>query len=214
MKNPSIDEFFENTIKWQQELTLLRSIVLDCSLTEELKWKQPCYTFKNKNILMIGGFKENCFISFFKGILLQDQEGLLVSPGENSQSVRMMKFTNSKEISDISSLLKSYIYEAIEVEKAGLRVAIKKAEELILIDELKEALTHDSKLNDAFKALTPGRQRAYNIFFSGAKQASTRISRIDNYKQRILNGKGFNDCTCGLSKRMPTCDGSHKVLKS
>jgi uncharacterized protein YdeI (YjbR/CyaY-like superfamily) len=188
--------------------------VLDCSLTEELKWKQPCYTFKNKNILMIGGFKENCFISFFKGILLQDQEGLLVSPGENSQSVRMMKFTNSKEISDISSLLKSYIYEAIEVEKAGLRVAIKKAEELILIDELKEALTHDSKLNDAFKALTPGRQRAYNIFFSGAKQASTRISRIDNYKQRILNGKGFNDCTCGLSKRMPTCDGSHKVLKS
>jgi uncharacterized protein YdeI (YjbR/CyaY-like superfamily) len=126
----------------------------------------------------------------------------------------MMKFTNSKEISDISSLLKSYIYEAIEVEKAGLRVAIKKAEELILIDELKEALTHDSKLNDAFKALTPGRQRAYNIFFSGAKQASTRISRIDNYKQRILNGKGFNDCTCGLSKRMPTCDGSHKVLKS
>lgn len=213
MKNPAVDEFLENAKKWQQELTLLRSIILDCVLTEELKWKQPCYTFQNKNVLIIGGFKENCFISFFKGALLQDQEKLLVSPGENSQSARMIKFTNTDQISELTPILKAYIFEAIEAEKSGLKVELKKDVELLLIEELEEILKNDSKLNEAFKALTPGRQRAYNIFFSGAKQASTRISRIENYKQRILSGKGFNDCTCGLSKRMPTCDGSHKNLK-
>lgn len=213
MKNPAVDEFLENAKKWQQELTLLRSIILDCVLTEELKWKQPCYTFQNKNVLIIGGFKENCFISFFKGALLQDQEKLLVSPGENSQSARMIKFTNTDQISELTPILKAYIFESIEVEKAGLKVELKKDVELVLIEELEEVLKNDSKLNEAFKALTPGRQRAYNIFFSGAKQSSTRISRIENYKQRILSGKGFNDCTCGLSKRMPTCDGSHKSLK-
>ena len=202
MKNPAVDEFLENAKKWQQELTLLRSIILDCALTEEFKWKQPCYTYQNKNVLIIGGFKENCFINFFKGALLQDQEKLLVSPGENSQSAKMIKFTNTDQI-----------FEAIEAEKAGLKVELKKDVELVLIEELEEVLKNDSKLNEAFKALTPGRQRAYNIFFSGAKQSSTRISRIENYKQRILSGKGFNDCTCGLSKRMPTCDGSHKNLK-
>lgn len=213
MKNPAVDEFLENAKKWHQELTLLRSIVLDCALTEELKWKQPCYTFQNKNVLIIGGFKENCFINFFKGALLQDQEKLLVSPGENSQSAKMIKFTNTDQISELTPILKAYIFEAIELEKAGLKVELKKDVELVLIEELEEVLKNDYKLNEAFKALTPGRQRAYNIFFSGAKQASTRISRIENYKQRILSGKGFNDCTCGLSKRMPTCDGSHKVLK-
>jgi len=213
MKNPAVDEFLENAKKWQQELTLLRSIVLDCALTEELKWKQPCYTFQNKNVLIIGGFKENCFINFFKGALLQDQEKLLVSPGENSQSAKMIKFTNTDQISELTPILKAYIFESIEVEKAGLKVELNKDVELVLIEELEVVLKNDSKLNEAFKALTPGRQRAYNIFFSGAKQASTRISRIENYKQRILSGKGFNDCICGLSKRMPTCDGSHKNLK-
>jgi len=213
MKNSAVDEFLENAKKWQQELTLLRSIVLECALTEELKWKQPCYTFQNKNVLIIGGFKENCFINFFKGALLQDHEKLLVSPGENSQSAKMIKFTNTDQISELTPILKAFIFEAIEVEKAGLKVELKKDVELVLNEELEEVLKNDYKLNEAFKALTPGRQRAYNIFFSGAKQASTRISRIENYKQRILSGKGFNDCICGLSKRMPTCDGSHKNLK-
>lgn len=211
--NLKVDEFLEKSSKWQEELKQLRTIVLDCGLTEELKWGQPCYTFNNTNVLLLGGFKDYCFISFLKGVLLYDSESLLKKPGEHTQSGRIISFTEIQKITDLTQTLKAYIYEAIEVEKAGLKVAESKTE-LVFPDELYKKFESDPAFKSAFEALTPGRQRAYNIYFSGAKQSKSRESRIENYVQRIFNGKGLNDCTCGLSKRMPNCDGSHKYITS
>ena len=208
--NPKVDDFLNNTTKWQPEIKQLRLLLLDCGLTEEFKWRMPCYCFQGNNVVLIGNFKEYCTLSFFKGILLQDSNSLLSKPGENSQSMRFFKFTNLEEIIEQQSIIKAYIYEAIEIEKAGLKVIFKSNTELELVEELQIALDKNPQLKTAFEALTPGRQRAYNLHFSEAKQSKTRETRIEKYTQRILNGKGINDCICGLSKKMPNCDGSHK----
>jgi len=208
--NPQVDEYLDRLQKWPEELEALRSIVLECMLNETIKWGVPCYTYQDANMLILGSFKEYCCISFFKGVLMSDPHGILTRPGENSQSAKMVKFTNLQEIVKIKSILKEYIYEAIEVENLGLKVETKKLSDLVFAEELIQVLADDEVFKAAFEALTPGRQRAYNLFFTGAKQPATRFSRIEKYRQQILDGKGINDCTCGLSKRMPSCDGSHK----
>ncbi len=209
-----VDEFLEKSAKWQEELKILRNIILSCGLTEELKWGQPCYTYNNTNVIILGGFKDYCFISFLKGVLLHDSENILKKPGENTQSGRIVSFTDVQQIIDLVQTLKDYIYEAIEIEKAGLKVESNNKVELVLPSELLLKFESDPAFKAAFEALTPGRQRAYNIYFSGAKQSKSRESRIENSFQRIINGKGLNDCTCGLSKKLPNCDGSHKYINS
>ena len=199
--------------KWQEEMLKLRTIVLDCHLTEEVKWGQPCYTFKNSNIVLIHGFKEYCALLFMKGALLSDTHGILIQQTENVQAGRQIRFINVKEIEQQETLLKAYIYEAIEVEKAGLKVNFNKDVELVLPEEFRKKLEEMPLLKSAFEALTPGRQRAYNLYFSTPKQSKTRESRIENYIPKIINSKGLNDCTCGLSKRLPMCDGSHKIIR-
>jgi uncharacterized protein YdeI (YjbR/CyaY-like superfamily) len=208
--NPEVDAFFRNAIQWQEEMEYLRTIVLDCQLTEELKWRQPCYTFQENNMIMIGAFKDGCVLSFLKGALLSDPNGILTKPGENTQSARVVRFTSIRAIVELELILKAYIYEAIEVEKAGLKVDFNQSLALVFSDELQHQLDENAAFKIAFEALTPGRQRAYNMHFSEAKQSKTRVSRIEKYIPQILNGKGINDCTCGLSKKMPYCDGSHK----
>ncbi len=208
--NPVVDTFISKVKRFKPELELLRAILLECGLTEELKWHQPCYTFAGTNIIIISEFKDHCVISFLKGVLLSDTEKLLVSPGGNSQSVRFMKFTSVDRIIELEVVIKRYIFEAIEIEKAGLKVELKsdhpRPEELIAQFEI------DPEIKKTFEALTPGRQRAYNMHFADAKQSATRIARIEKFRPRILNGKGMNDCVCGMSKRMPSCDGSHKYV--
>ena len=210
--NPSVDEFLEKIDKWKVELTILRNIMLDCQLIETLKWGQPCYMFNKTNVVILANFKESCAVSFLKGALLSDTENLLVKPGENSQSGRFLRFKSVDEIIEKEAIIKAYVFEAIEVEKAGLKVAPRDPEAEPLIAELTQRFKENPTLKTAFEALTPGRQRAYNLFFNAAKQSATRLSRIDSYTERIMNRKGINDCVCGLSKRMPSCDGSHKEL--
>ncbi len=211
--NPEVNSFFSEAKKWQPEMQKLRSIILDCGLDEVLKWRFPCYMYKNNNLVLIHTFKEYCALLFFKGALLQDTDGVLLQPTENTQSGRQIRFTSLKEIKEMESILKAYIFEAIEVEKLGLKVELKKTIEYVIPDEFQIQLNKHSKLKKAFESLTPGRQRAYLLYFSAPKQSKTIVSRIEAYKQRILNGKGLTDCVCGLSKRMPSCDGSHKFLK-
>ncbi len=210
--NSKVTEYIENASQWQEEMQQLRALLLECQLKEELKWRVPCYTYNGTNILLIGNFKAYCTLSFFKGVLLNDAEQILVAPGENSQSVRMVKLTSAEEIVAMKATLKAYIYEAIEVEKAGIKVDFKESTDLTYCDEFKNKLEEMPALKTAFENLTPGRQRAYHLYFSGAKQAKTRESRIEKYMPRILDGIGINDCTCGLSKKQPYCDGSHKQL--
>jgi uncharacterized protein YdeI (YjbR/CyaY-like superfamily) len=171
----------------------LRTIILDCQLTEELKWGCPCYTFQEKNIVLIHGFKEYCALLFFKGALLKDAKGILIQQTENVQASRQIRFTNVREIVKIDRILKSYIYEAVELEKAGLKVKFKKNAELIFPEEFQKKLVKNPALKTAFNALTPGRQRAYNLYFSESKQSKTRESRVEKCMQQILNGKGLND---------------------
>jgi uncharacterized protein YdeI (YjbR/CyaY-like superfamily) len=210
--NPIVDAFLEKTDKWKAELTALRNIMLDCQLIETLKWGQPCYMFNKTNVVILANFKESCAVSFLKGALLSDTENLLVKPGENSQSGRFIRFKSVDEIIEKEAIIKAYVFEAIEVEKAGLKIAPRDIEAEPLISELIQRFEENPTLKKAFEALTPGRQRAYNLFFTAAKQSETRFSRIDSYTDRIYNKKGMNDCVCGLSKRMPNCDGSHKQL--
>jgi uncharacterized protein YdeI (YjbR/CyaY-like superfamily) len=207
--NPKVDAFISNANNWKLELEMLRKIILDCNLIEDIKWRVLCYTFQNSNIVMIQGFKAYCGLLFFKGALLNDANQLLVKPGENTQTGRLIRFTNTKEIVELETVLKAYIFEAIELEKKGLKVDFEKDNTHIITEEFQIKLNDDPDLKIAFESLTPGRQRAYNLFFSAAKQSKTREVRIERYTQQILNGKGINDCTCGLSKRMPYCDGSH-----
>jgi uncharacterized protein YdeI (YjbR/CyaY-like superfamily) len=211
-KNPLVDAYLTKAKIWKNEMEELRTILLNCDLTEELKWGKPCYSFENKNLFIIQAFKTNCALGFFKGELINDEKGLLVKPGENTQSGRMIRFTDLKEITKIKGTLKTYIKEAIAQEKKGTKTIIKEKADLVLTEELQTVLNKNAKFKKAFEALTPGRQRAYHIFFSAAKQSQTREARIEKYKQQILDGKGINDCTCGLSKKMPYCDGSHKFL--
>jgi uncharacterized protein YdeI (YjbR/CyaY-like superfamily) len=210
--NPKVDDYLSKTTKFQKELELLRSIVLDCGLIEELKWGTPCYMFQKTNMILLGAFKDSCIISFLKGALLSDTENLLMKAGENTQAARIIKFTNVKDIVKIKSILKTYIFEAIEIEKAGLKVEPKKHSEYNVPEELINQFKQKPDFKKAFEALTPGRQRGYLLYFSDSKQSKTREARIEKYTQRIMSGKGINDCVCGLSKKMPGCDGSHKYI--
>ncbi len=211
--NPKVDLFLSKAKKWQGELEKLRNIILDCQLIEELKWGVPCYTFNNANVLLIHGFKEYCAIGFFKGSLLQDSDGILIQQGENSQSARQIRFTGIAEIIEKQAILKAYIFEAIEIEKAGLKVEYKKTSEYNIPQEFQTILDDLPSLKTAFQALTPGRRRAYLLYFSEPKQSKTRTARVEKYIQQIIDGKGLTDCTCGLSRKMPYCDGSHKFIK-
>jgi len=191
--NPKVDEFLRKAKKWQEEFEKLRMIILECGLTEELKWGVPCYMFQKSNIVLIHGFKEYCAILFFKGALLHDAKGILITQTENVQAGRQIRFTNVREIVEIEIILKAYIYEAIEIEKAGLKVNFKKNTELIIPKEFKNKLDEIPTFKTAFYALTPGRQRAYILYFSAPKQSKTRELRIEKYMQQILNVKGLND---------------------
>ncbi len=191
--NPKVDFYFTKAKKWQKELEQLRSIVLDCGLLEELKWGCPCYISQKTNIVLIHAFKEYCAFLFFKGSLLSDPNDILIQQTKNVQAARQVRFTNIGEIMKMAPMLKAYIYEAIEVEKAGLKVKLKKTEAFPITEEFKKILKVNSALKSAFAALTPGRQRAYLLYFSAPKQSKTRESRVEKYKKQILNGKGLND---------------------
>jgi uncharacterized protein YdeI (YjbR/CyaY-like superfamily) len=191
--NPKVDFYFNKTKKWQEELEKLRLLVLDCGLTEELKWGCPCYTFQKSNIVLIHVFKEYCALLFMKGALLNDANGILIQQTENVQSARQIRFTNVREIVKMEPILKAYIYEAIEVEKAGLKVTLKKTSEYKIPEEFQNKLDGFPALKKAFYALTPGRQRGYLFHFSQPKQSKTREARVEKYMQQILNGKGIDD---------------------
>ncbi len=191
--NPKVDEFLSKAKKWKEEFEKLRTIILDCELTEDFKWMHPCYTYHNKNIVLIHGFKEYCALLFHKGALLQDTDGILIQQTENVQAARQIRFTNVQEINELENILKAYIHEAIEVEKAGLKVEVNKNIELNIPEELQKKFDEIPALKIAFEALTPGRQRAYTLYFSQAKQSKTREWRVEKYVQKILDGKGLKD---------------------
>jgi uncharacterized protein YdeI (YjbR/CyaY-like superfamily) len=191
--NPKVDAYLNKAKKWQAEFARLREIVLACELTEELKWGHPCYTFQGGNIVLIHGFKDYCALLFFKGALLKDAQGILVMQTENVQGARQIRFTDVSGITALESLLKAYIDEAVAVEKAGLKVAFKKTAEFAIPEEFQNKLDGMPALKTAFDALTPGRQRAYLLYFAAAKQSKTREGRVEKYIQPILNGKGLDD---------------------
>ncbi len=191
--NRKVDAFFSKAKKWQKEFEKLRAIILDCGLVEELKWGVPCYTFEKRNIVLMHGFKEYCAVLFFKGTLLHDTHGLLIRQTENVQAGRQIRFTNIREIAEMATILKAYVYEALEVEKAGLKVNFKKTSEFRIPEEFQNKLNTYPRLKSAFHALTPGRQRGYILYFSAPKQSRTRESRIEKCTQQILDGKGLND---------------------
>jgi uncharacterized protein YdeI (YjbR/CyaY-like superfamily) len=191
--NPKVDFFFNKDSKWTKEYEQLRMIILDCDLIEELKWGQPCYTFQKKNIVLIHGFKEYCALLFFKGALLKDAKGILIQQTENVQATRQIRFTDIKEIEKMEKTLKAYIYEAVEVEEAGLKVKLKKTSDFNIPEEFQNKLNKNTALKTAFKALTPGRQRSYLLYFSQPKQSKTREARIEKSIPQILDGKGLND---------------------
>lgn len=191
--NPRVDFYFNKAEQWQEEIKKLRMIVLDCGLHEELKWGCPCYTFQNDNIVLIHVFKEYCALLFFKGALLSDAEGMLIQQTENVQAARQLRFTSLREITEKEATIKSYIFEAIEVEKAGLKVQLKKTSEFAMAEEFQQALEETPGLKTAFEALTPGRQRGYLLHFSQAKQSKTRVARIEKCIPQIFDGKGLND---------------------
>jgi uncharacterized protein YdeI (YjbR/CyaY-like superfamily) len=192
-KNPEVEAFLGKPGKWQEEIKKLRAIILDCRLTEEFKWGWPCYTFEKSNIVLIHAFKEYCALLFIKGALLKDAKGILIQQTENVQAGRQVRFTTVREIVEMAPVLKAYVAEAVEVEKAGLKVDFKKNTKLIFPEEFQNRLDENPALKTAFDALTPGRQRAYNLYFSAPKQSKTRESRVEKCVRQILNGKGLND---------------------
>lgn len=191
--NPKVDFFFNKDGKWQEEYRQLRTIILDCGLTEDLKWGKPCYTFEENNIVLIHGFKSYCALLFHKGVLLKDPDNILVQQTKNVQSARQIRFTSVDEIIEMEATIKAYIHESIDVEKAGLEVEFKKTAEFDMPEEFINKLEEVPGLQDAFEELTPGRQRGYLLYFAGAKQSKTRLSRIEKYTQKILDGQGLND---------------------
>jgi len=191
--NPKVDWYFNKAEKWKEEIDKLREIALDCGLTEELKWGCPCYTLEGNNIVLIHVFKEYCAFLFFKGALMNNAEGILIQQTENVQSARQVRFTNLKQIEKMETTLKAYIFEAIEVEKAGLKVVLKKTAEYFVPEEFQKKLDESSALKKAFKALTPGRQRGYLYYFSQPKQSKTREARVEKSLKQILDGKGIDD---------------------
>lgn len=212
--NPKVDSFITKVKKWQEEVTLLRSLLLDYDLVEELKWKQPCYTYEGNNMVLIATMKDYSSLGFFKGTLFQNEHGLLTAPGKNSQAVRQLRFASLGEIIQNETIIRSTVQEAIEIEKSGLKIDFKEKSTLLYPDELIKIFKNDVELAKAFEALTPGRQRGYNLHFTSAKQSATRTSRIQVSRSKIMAGKGKDDCTCGLSMRMPRCDGSHKRIEN
>jgi uncharacterized protein YdeI (YjbR/CyaY-like superfamily) len=191
--NPQVDFYFAKTQKWHEELEILRTIVLDCQLIEDLKWGCPCYTFENNKIVLIHVFKEYCALLFFKGALMQDPFEILVQQTKNTQATRQIRFTKAREILDTQATIKAYIVDAIEVEKSGLEVSFKKTVEFDVPEEFQNYLVEIPELKTAFEALTPGRQRAYLLYFSAPKQSKTRVSRVEKSMQHILVGKGLDD---------------------
>ena len=191
--NPAVDFYFNKAETWQKELELLRTIILDCPLTEELKWGVPCYTFQKSNVMLLHAFKNYCAVLFVKGALLNNTDGILIAQSENTTAPRQIRFTSVQEIMEKETALKRHIYEAIEVEKAGLKVEPRKTTEFTVPDEFKHKLAENPSLKTAFDALTPGRQRAYLLHFAAPKQAKTRESRIEKCMPQILNGKGLDD---------------------
>lgn len=191
--NPKVDQFLSKAKKWQDEMTLLREIALECNLTENFKWMHPCYTLDNANIVLIHGFKDYCALLFFKGVLMKDEKGILIQQTENVQDRRQIRFKNVEEIEKLESVIKDYINEAISIEKAGLKVVMKTTAEFNMPLEFKTVLEEMPELNKAFYSLTPGRQKAYLLYFSAAKQAKTRETRIEKYIDKILDGKGLDD---------------------
>ncbi len=191
--NPQVDAFLNEEEKWREEMKKLRKIILSCPLTEELKWGKPSYSLEKSNIVLMHGFKEYCALLFFKGALLKDAHGILVQQTENTQSARQIRFTNVREITKLEPILKAYVLEAIEVEKAGLKVEYKKTSEFTVAEEFQNKLDEIPALKTAFGTLTPGRQRAYLLYFSAPKQSKTRSSRVEKCLPQILKGKGLND---------------------
>lgn len=191
--NPKVDFFFDKAAQWQKEFEKLRAIALETQLAEDLKWGCPCYTYEGKNIFLIHGFKEYCALLFFKGALMKDPANILIQQTENVQAARQIRFTDLQQILDLEKTLKEYMFEAVEVEESGAKIEMKKTKEFEMPEEFQQRLDENSVLKEAFEALTPGRQRAYLLYFSSAKQSSTRTSRIEKYIPEILNGKGLND---------------------
>ena len=211
--NPDLELYFSDLGLFKPILNQLRVIVLSCGLTEEVKWKGPCYTYQGKNIVMLGNFKDNCVLSFFKGSLLQDSEEFLSKPVENSHVFRVIRFKSMDDFIKVEPFLKAYIFEAIEIEKSGAKLPTLDISTIVIPEELTQNFKGNEQFKMAFESLTPGRQRAYIMFFSAAKNAQTRFDRIEKFKNQIMDGKWMNDCTCGLSRKMPACDGSHKILR-
>jgi uncharacterized protein YdeI (YjbR/CyaY-like superfamily) len=193
MMNPKVDGYLKRTTKWQDETAALRRIVLACGLTEELKWGKPCYLFQESNVVIIQGFKEYCALLFTKGALLKDRKRILIQQTENVQAARQLRFTGVREIIELEPVIKAYIKEAVEVEKAGLEVPYKETSDFKVAEEFQKKLDEMPKLKAAFAALTPGRQRGYLLYFSGAKQSATREARVEKYVPQILKGKGLDD---------------------
>ncbi|MFD1551914.1 hypothetical protein DNU06_01555 [Putridiphycobacter roseus] len=191
--NPKVDFFFEKDVQWQEAYQLLRTIINDCQLEETLKWGCPCYQHNEHNIVLIHGFKDYCALLFMKGVLMGDENGILIQQTKNVQSARQIRFKQIEEIAPLASVIKKYVFEAIEIEKAGLKVAPKKSTVLEYPSELRQELEDNPTLKTAFEALTPGRQKGYCLFFSAPKQVKTRASRIEKYKEKIMQGKGLND---------------------
>jgi uncharacterized protein YdeI (YjbR/CyaY-like superfamily) len=191
--NPKVDWYFTKAKQWKEESERLRAIILDCGLDEELKWGKPCYAFEGSNIVLIHGFKEYCAILFMKGALLKDSKKILVQQTENVQAARQIRFKNLQEIVALEPAIKAYVKEAIEVEKAGVEMPLKKTSEFKMAEEFRKKLEENAALKKAFEALTPGRQRGYLLYFSGAKQSATREARVEKCMPQILKGKGLDD---------------------
>lgn len=208
--NQDVTKYINRSKQWKEELTIVRALLLDTGLTEEYKWAAPCYTCNDKNVLILQPFKEYFALGFFNGAHLTDPKGLLVKPGERTRVGRQLRLENVADIVKKKSIIKKFIKESISAE--AFTATKPDAAPGIEVEELNKEFKKNAALKKAFESLTPGRQRGYLIFFSGAKQSETRITRIKKYTHQILCGKGLTDCTCGLSKRMPACDGSHKLL--
>lgn len=207
----NLNSYYDNLSSWQAELLFLREICISCELKEELKWKAPCFTFERKNVLILHAFKNYFGIGFFKGALIYDNNNLLQFPGKNSNHSKILKFQSLTEVAAKQDIIRRFIFEAIEIEKKGLKV-IPESSEMELPSELIKLFNQEPNFKQAFETLSPGKKRGYLLYFAGAKQSQTKLLRINKMMDRILLGKGIQDCTCGLSKKMPRCDGSHKYI--
>ena len=214
MKNPKVDELILSADKWPAEMAYLRGILLGCLLEETYKWASPVYMFGGKNLVGIASLKEHCALNFFKGGLLQDEEKLLIKPGDHTQFGRWMKFKSVEEIQAKEATIKAYVFEAIEAEKLGLKLEKREPATLQAPEELEAHFALKPALKTAFSALTPGRQRAYLMHFLDGKQSATRTARIEKNEKYILKGFGLTDCICGLTKKKPGCDGSHRAIEN